>query len=79
MPLELVKIVCRAVAVQRDGDRIVGEIESEPVACYGADQLAAYFERAVADVAERNAAELAAAKPSRRQRRAAGPKKEKSS
>lgn len=75
MPQELVKIVCQAVAVQRDGDRIVGEVTAAPVACYSPEELVLLFERAQGEIAAANAAELAAAKPARAQRRAAAKKK----
>lgn len=69
MPLELLKIVCRAVALQKDGDRIVGEIEAPPVVCYTREELAGVFDQALANVDAANEAELAA-KGNRRQRRA---------
>lgn len=76
MPRELVKIVCRAVVAERDGDRIVGEIESEPRACYTPAQLVAFFELAESEVATANMAEAELAKPPpRAQRRAAAKRK----
>lgn len=69
MPRELVKLVCQAVVSVRDGDRIVDEITSAPVACYGEDQLVALWKKAAAEVDELNAAELALAGTVNRQAR----------
>lgn len=69
MQFELVKIVCVAIVSQREGDKIVGEIESPRVACYDEGQLVAYRKNALAEIAAKNAEE-AAAVPNRRARRA---------
>jgi hypothetical protein len=57
---ELVKAVCSSVVIVRDGDRIVGEIEGERMACYGPVQLQAFWDQAVEEVGQKNATEAAA-------------------
>lgn len=70
------KMVATAVVAQRAGDRITGEIESKPVACYSAEELVALWHKAEAEIAEANAAELAAA-PNRAERRRKAPAKKR--
>lgn len=70
MPRELVKVVCQAVVAVRDGDRIVGEIVSEPKPCYGETELVELWRVAEREVASMNAAEDELAKPNRARRRA---------
>lgn len=55
MSRELLKIVCQAVVVIRDEDgRALAEAVSQEVACYGPEQLLAFYNRAQAEVAAAN-------------------------
>lgn len=62
---ELVKVLVSAVVLRREGDRIVGEATTEPIACYSAEELAGFWDRAEVDVHGFNASQ----QPPRRQRR----------
>lgn len=52
---ELVKIVAVGVIARRDGDRIVGEQESQPVPCYTLQSLVDVWHQAEQQVAQMNA------------------------
>jgi hypothetical protein len=69
MPKELIKIVCTAVVLIKEGDTIVGESTSEPIACYSSDDLIDFFLRVRREVQEQNVAE----KPNRSTRRKNAP------
>jgi hypothetical protein len=62
---ELVKVLVSAVVLRREGDKIVGEATTEPMACYSGEELAAFWDRAEVDVLGFNASQ----QPPRRQRR----------
>ena len=63
---ELIKVLVQAVVLRREGDSIVGEAITDPVACYGPEELTAFWARASGEVSAFNAA---AGEPPRRQRR----------
>ena len=62
---ELVKVNVSAIVLRREGDRIIGEAATEPVACYSPEELAAFWERAAGEVRTFNTEN----RPPRRQRR----------
>lgn len=65
MKRELVKIVCVAVVLEHDDQgEVTGEIESQPTACYGEQQLVAFLAQARMEVDAWNAQQ-----PNRAQRR----------
>ena len=64
---ELVKVMVSAVVLRREGDRIVGEAVTDPVACYSQEELAGFWDLASVEVQGFNAAN----RQPRRQRREA--------
>ena len=61
---ELVKMVVQAVVLEREDGKILGEEESQRVACYNPEQLAALWAQVEVEVADWNAQQ-----PNRSQRR----------
>jgi hypothetical protein len=62
---ELIKLVATAVLIERDDQgRVIGELTSDPTACYTTEQLASVWAQAQVDVDAFNAAQ-----PNRAQRR----------
>lgn len=61
---ELVKIVATAVLIEREGDKIVGELTSDPVSAYDVEALQSVWAQAEVDVQAFNESQ-----PGRSQRR----------
>lgn len=59
----LIKVICQAVTLVKDGDKILREETSQPVGCYSIEETAEFWATARAEVDSMNTA-------NRKQRRA---------
>lgn len=51
---ELIKVMCGAVVLVKDGDKVLREETSQPIACYSLEEMSEFYAKARAEVDSMN-------------------------
>lgn len=62
---ELIKVMCRAIILVREGDKVIREDTTQEIACFSLEDMSQFYATAKSEVDQMNEA----AKPNRKTRR----------